>query len=133
MQISDDVTREDMAGIRKFRTWKFSRVIAVLARLSVHVKVSYFVQCLYVQSLFPLPNQNLTYNMKCIAYAPSRSVCCRAITAEVSVGVIGIVTCILVLVAWYHLILQFEYQYFSVHSHTEKESNHIPKNEGYFI
>jgi len=57
----------------------------------------------------------------------------RAITAELSVGVILIVTCSLVVVVWYHLILQFEYHYFSVHSHIEKESNHIPKNEGYFI
>jgi len=53
--------------------------------------------------------------------------CRRAITAEVSVGVIRIVTCSLVVVAWYHLILQFEYQYFSVHRHIEKESNVIPK------
>jgi len=64
MQISDDVTREDMTYIHKFRTWKFPRVKAVLARPSVHVKYSYFVQCPYFQRLFPLPNQNLTYNTK---------------------------------------------------------------------
>jgi hypothetical protein len=62
MQISDDVMREDIADIRKFRTWKLSKVKAVLTRLSVRVKVSYFVQCLYFKHLFPLPNQNLAYN-----------------------------------------------------------------------
>ena len=64
MQISDGVTIEDMADIRKFRTWKFSGVKAVLVRLSIHVKVSYLVHCLYFQRLLPLPNQNLTYNTK---------------------------------------------------------------------
>jgi hypothetical protein len=59
-------------------------------------------------------------------------VCRRAGTVDVPVGVIRIVACSLVVVARYHLILQFEHQYFSVHSHIEKVSNNILKNEGYF-
>jgi hypothetical protein len=111
MQISDDVTREDMADIRKFRTWKFSRVKAVLARLGFHIKVSYFVQCLCFQRLFPLPSQNITNNTKmyCQQACVSYSTYCGGVSGCDS-------NCYLqfFMVTWYHLILHFEYQYFSV-------------------